>query len=525
MTADDRTLELPVIHPPATAPASGEPAAPSSGGPVGTSTADAAAGPARRRGVRGPATVRTKLMAVLLSLSALGLGAAGATTYALQRTAAEARIDLSLTRTVDQFDPSAAAVTGETTRLALERALQQTIALPNGGALAFVDGRLEWYAPVTALRPEDDLQLITALQGASPSEARLWTIVTNLRTYRVATVPVRVEEDPASGMYVVVIDRGAELRALGATWRTYALVAGAALLVLGVAGWLLLGRVLRPLDHLRATAHRIHDTDLTGRIPVTGSDDIAELTRTVNAMLDRLQAAFTGQRRLLDDVGHELRTPLTVIGGHLELMDVADPADVSATRDLALDEVERMRGLVDDLLVLARTERPDFVRPRPTRIGVLTDDVLDKARALGDRAWRVAARAEVECEVDPVRLTQAWLQLAANAVAYSAQGTQVAIGSAVEGARLRLWVQDEGSGIAPEEVDRVFERFARGRNAPGAGAPGAGLGLAIVSAIAEGHHGHVDLASVPGVGTTVALDLPVRPVAGVVRPAPAEEVP
>ncbi len=461
-------------------------------------------------------TVRTTVVAALTALLVVALTVGGGVTYAIQRGQTDERIDENLTRAVAEFRQSASTTTEGGTTESLRRALQQTVPLPNEGMLALVDGRPTWYAPSTVLvRLEDDPALVAAVTAADRGTARLTTVTTPRSTYRVATVPVRVEGDPSTGTYVVATDRDAELAALGATWRTYALVALGALLLAAAAGWLVVGRLLRPLDDLRETALRIDDTDLTARIPVSGQDDVAELTRTVNAMLDRLEAAISGQRRLLDDIGHELRTPLTVIGGHLELMDTADPADVEGTRDLALDEVERMRLLVDDLLVLARTGRPDFVRRAPTRVGVLTDDVLDKARALGDRVWLVGERADVERSVDPVRLTQAWLQLASNAVRYSAPGSRVTIGSTVGGGRLRLRVTDEGQGIDPEDHERVFERFTRGRAALEAGIPGSGLGLAIVAAIAEGHHGTVELTSARGLGTTVVLDLPVTDVEAV----------
>jgi len=465
--------------------------------------------------------VRTQVMGVLLALTALGLAVAGLTTYLLQRERTDERIDDSLTRTVTEFRQDAARAGQGAVVDVLRSALQQTVPAPSEGTIALVDGTSTWYAPRTVrVRLEEDPELVAALARASSTEARLTTITTPTATYRVATTPVRVEGDPARGLYVVASVRDQEMAALASTWRTYTLVALGALVVLAVVGWLVLGRVLRPLDHLRSTAQRINETDLAERIPVSGHDDVAELTRTVNAMLDRLESSFTGQRQLLDDVGHELRTPLTIIGGHLELMDVTDTADVAATRALALDEVDRMRGLVDDLLVLARTDRPDFVRPEPTAIGILTDDVLDKARALGDRVWRVADRADVEVEADASRLTQAWLQLVSNAVKFSAPGSPVTLGSALVDGRVRLWVHDEGRGIAPADLDRIFERFARGRDAHDAGIEGSGLGLAIVAAIAAGHGGRVDVTSTPGVGSTFVIDLPARPV-----PTPLEEVP
>src|SRR5690606_40161897 len=222
------------------------------------------------------------------------------------------------------------------------------------------------------------------------------------------------------------------LAPVGETFRTFALFALGVLALVAVVGWLVAGRLLAPLASLRRTAQRISDSDLSGRIEVTGGDDdVSELAHTVNAMLDRLESAFSSQRELLDDVSHELRTPLTVLRGHLELVDVTDPEDVDATRTLALDEIDRMGRLVDDLTTLAKADRPDFVLPSLEDLGLLTDDVFDKARSLGPRAWSLVARADAEGSLDRQRLTQAWLQLAANAVKFSEPGTAIRLGSSV----------------------------------------------------------------------------------------------
>ncbi|MFH5822046.1 sensor histidine kinase [Georgenia sp. AZ-5] len=319
------------------------------------------------------------------------------------------------------------------------------------------------------------------------------------------------------GALVVAFDRTAELAAVDETFRSYAPLCVGALVVLTLLAWALAGRLLAPVRQLRETAEAITDTDLSRRIEVRGDDDLSDLTRTVNAMLSRLEDAFTSQRRLLDDAGHELRTPITIVRGHLELMDPTDPDDAAATRELALSELDRMHRLADDLVLLAKAEQPDFVRRSPTSVGELTDNVLDQARTLGDRRWLVDARLEAHVDVDAQRLTQALLRLAANAVKFSAPGSTIALGSALRGGRLLLWVRDEGVGVAPEDQERIFERFARG-----GGSEGAGLGLAIVAAIAGAHGGEVRLDSRPGAGSTFTLDLPAG--GAVAETVPAEPV-
>nr|WP_232523723.1 HAMP domain-containing sensor histidine kinase [Nocardioides sp. MAH-18] len=271
--------------------------------------------------------------------------------------------------------------------------------------------------------------------------------------------------------------------------RTYAIVALLVLLLVTAAAFWLSGRLLAPLRTLRETADDITETDLSQRLPVTGNDDITALTRTFNGMLDRLEAAFVGQRQFLDDAGHELKTPLTVLRGHLELLDPDNPDDVAETRLLLLDEIDRMARLVGDLILLAKSDRPDFLRPRQVDVGALTADVVAKARGLGDREWIVDAVADAEVEADEQRLTQALLQLADNAVKHTAPGDPVAIGSATTGADVRIWVRDTGPGVPAADRQLIFERF--GRSAVPPGDEGFGLGLSIVGAIVRAHGGTV----------------------------------
>ncbi|MBE7325267.1 HAMP domain-containing histidine kinase [Nocardioides sp. Y6] len=299
--------------------------------------------------------------------------------------------------------------------------------------------------------------------------------------------------------------------------RTFAVVALlSVLLITGLAAWQ--GRrLLAPLRELSDTAREISGTDLSRRVPETGNDDLTELSRTVNAMLERLEATITGQRRFLDDAGHELRTPLTILRGHLELLDSGDPADVAATRDLLLDEVDRMGRLVEDLIMLAKTRRPDFVTRAPVDLDELTTTVLAKAERTADRTWQLDEVATSRVEADAQRLTQALLQLVDNAVKHTDPGDVVALGSSVSEGSVRLWVRDTGDGIAPEARTVVLERF--GRAEVRSGDEGFGLGLSIVDAIAQAHGGRVVIDDTPGGGATVAVEFPHLPQEGMSWPA------
>jgi signal transduction histidine kinase len=168
-----------------------------------------------------------------------------------------------------------------------------------------------------------------------------------------------------------------------------------------------------------------------------------------------------------------------------------------------------MSRIVDDLLVLATAQQPDFIRREPVELTDLTTELLVKARALSQRDWRLDAYAEGVIDADPHRLTQAMLNLARNAVEHTPPGAEIGLGSAWSEDGVRMWVRDTGVGIDAAERERIFDRFSRGR--AGRRSEGAGLGLAIVRSIALAHGGRVDLDSEPGRGATFTLILPGIP--------------
>lgn len=313
-----------------------------------------------------------------------------------------------------------------------------------------------------------------------------------LLTVQPATVALDDGTDDTGALVVVTFTDADDQ--LHETVRTYALVATVALLVVVVLAALQSGRLLRPLRVLRRNAEEISETDLSRRIPETGNDDITALTRTVNGMLARLETAFTTQRQFLDDAGHELKTPLTILRGHLELMEPRS-ADDAETKELLLDEVDRMARLVADLLVLAKSDRPDFLTLAPVDVADLVASVHAKARALGERRWVFEPppnAAVAVIDADEQRLTQALLQLCDNAVKHTTVGQTVAIGYDAPAPDLvRLWVRDSGPGVPQEDRERIFERF--GRSVVFAGDEGFGLGLSIVAAIVHAHGGAIDV--------------------------------
>lgn len=463
-------------------------------------------------------TVRVRILTAVVALAALGMVVAGTTAFLLQRERTDVLIDAALTLNLEEFEALAADGVDPSTGQAfsdvytlLQLGIQRTVPAENEGLFGVVDGEVELVPRDPRIPLHEVSDVVAGSLTVRPDEpVRIRSVTTDGTTYRYMPIPVSVTGDPAQGLLVFGIDREAEHAELVRTYRTYAFVALGALAVLGAVGWVVAGRLLSPLRSLGDTARRITETDLSQRIAVRGDDDVSELGATVNSMLDRLEAAFGSQRRLLDDAGHELRTPITIVQGHLELMDPDDPDDVRAAQKISLDELDRMRLLVDDLVTLATVDRPDFVRPRRVDVGRLTDDVLDKARTLGDRVWRVDARADVETLLDDRRLTQAWLQLAANAVRYSPPGSTVRLASRVRGHHVLLTVIDDGEGVAAEDAERIFDRFARAGE--GRGEEGSGLGLPIVRAIAVAHGGRAYLdpsTAGRGSGSRFVIEIPL----------------
>ena len=363
------------------------------------------------------------------------------------------------------------------------------------------------------LRLDEQPEVVARLAASSHPE--LATIQTARGAVRYGTVPVRVAGSPDTGVFVIAVFRDLERAEINsATW-TSAAVAFGTLALAAIAALWMAGRVLRPIRLVRLTAQQISATDLSRRIPVKGNDDVAELARTFNSMLDRLETTFEAQRQFLHDASHELRTPITIVQGHLELAE-SDPSTRAESLAIVMDELDRMRRIVEDLLMLARSDSPNFLRLSAVDLEPYIDEVLDKASSLAPRKWYLDHRAEGVAMLDRQRITQALLQLALNATQHTNTDQEIHLGTEISGDQLHLWVRDTGSGVPPADRERVFDRFARGDRTDG-DSFGTGLGLAIVRAIAQSHGGRVALAETSSGGAEFRLELPLHSPG---RPAP-----
>ncbi|MCC7024922.1 MAG: HAMP domain-containing histidine kinase [Thermomicrobiales bacterium] len=387
------------------------------------------------------------------------------------------------------------------------------------------------YAPTTPLIAEDP----------QPSDAPQFTTTDWAGDeLRAVHFPVIVSDAIGRRWYIGAIIVGERLTTMHetlASLRQVLLVTSAAGLALALAGgWVLAGRALRPVDAVTATAARIAAgdgtaTSMSARLPVPPTnDELARLSSTFNAMLDRLQASFRGQERFVADASHELRTPLTAIRGNVDVLirqtrgqtASPNPADLSAALLDIRRESDRMRRLLDDLLLLARTDGGaspagmTISRDAWIRLDEIAADAARSAGAItAGQILEVEAPRAIAIHGDADRLHQLLMILLDNAIRHTPAGgrIRVAVAATPEGVA-RIAVRDEGEGIDAEHLPHIFERFYRADGARGRSSGGTGLGLAIARAICDAHDGALSVTSAPGQGSTFVIDLPGAKVVG-----------
>jgi signal transduction histidine kinase len=300
-----------------------------------------------------------------------------------------------------------------------------------------------------------------------------------------------------------------------ATMRTVSFGALGVLFVASLAiGWVVAGRTLRPIDRITEVAREIQATSLSHRIALDGPDDeLKRLADTFDAMLGRIDSAFSAQRRFIADASHELRNPLAIIGTNVDVA-LADPdASADALRHqlvVVRRTADRMSGIVRDLLSLGRLETPAWLQ-NEVDLAVIAAEAGDEFDALAaQRGVRIERRLEPGLPIlgDRDALKRSIANLLDNAVRHAPTGSRIELVSTRERDWVSVAVRDEGPGIAPEDQARVFDRFWRADRSR----PGGGLGLAIVKQTVEAHGGTVLVNSAPGAGSTFYLCLPAAAV-------------
>ncbi len=218
------------------------------------------------------------------------------------------------------------------------------------------------------------------------------------------------------------------------------------------------------------------------------------------------RAMLESQERFIHDASHELRTPLTIARGHLELLAAQGPA---AGLDVALDELGRIDAIIERLLVLAAAEQPDFLRLESVELEPFLEDVFMRWPEVAPRAWRLGPLARVTLLVDPDRLRAALDALLENAIKYTDERDAIELRARRAGpGQVLIEVEDEGCGVQPDALARIFERFARADAARTRSTGGVGLGLSIVDAIAKAHGGRCRARNT-GHGSIFSLQLPL----------------
>lgn len=481
------------------------------------------------RGVRaGLRTVRFRVLATVLAFLAAGLLITGITTFTLDlrnlnsRVSEELLLQSGRLRNIAELGPPGGR---QFTDLdALFRVFLQSDAPGRyESVMATVSGGNTF---LPAGEQPSNLASPEILQAARSERVENSTVFHDMtldgRTVRLAITSVTLDNGDATGLLVAASEIGLQREQMVASFGTFAAASLGTLLVAGAVGFAVTGRLFVPVRRLRQATESISFEDLSSRVLVpSGDDDVSQLATDFNRMLDRLEAGIADQRQFVDDASHELRTPLTIIGGHLQLLQAGDPQDVSETQVLLLEELDRMQSLVDELLLLARSGRPDFVRLDWIDADSFLEAAMDRVRVLADRRWQIESMPGGRFRADRNRLTQAVEQLAVNAVQSTRRHDVISLGGAwtgtpggtappgcqdSPGGGVEIWVADTGCGISDADQERIFDRFARA--GVSRGKEGSGLGLSIVKAIAEAHGGSLRVTSRVDEGSRFVLSLP-----------------
>jgi two-component system OmpR family sensor kinase len=370
--------------------------------------------------------------------------------------------------------------------------------------------------------PPDDGETVAAQDQENRMSAQLVVVpdgYTTLPLPDVGKVRLFKRRIRLSGALSATIGAGEPLatiaRAQRGVARAFILAALLALAGALLASYLVGSRLSRPLRRMAAVAARVDGGDLNPRIEQqdSQSDEVRTLADTFNHMLDRLTDAFAGQRAFVADASHELRTPLTVIRGQLEVLAAQrEPSgeEVRRVEGLVQAEISRISRLVDDLLLLAKTEQIEFLRVEAIDLPAYVGELWDGMSLLAQRRFELGAVPQGTLRADPDRLAQALRNLLGNAIDHTTPGgglVRLRVRT-LSGGRVAFVVEDDGPGIAPDQRERVFNRFHRMDEARDRASGGTGLGLAIVRAIADAHGGSVTAGSSPEGGARFALQLP-----------------
>lgn len=317
----------------------------------------------------------------------------------------------------------------------------------------------------------------------------------------------------------VLVEEGFSKAGITATLRSWlvALACGLMLLIglTVLGGYFVAQRALKPVDTIISAAERISSRNLSERLPVPQTrDELERLSTALNHMIRRLEESFQYTQRFLADASHELRTPLTILQAELEAMlGRSRDAELNEVTASALEEVERLRNIVESLFALSRLDAGEAINKTELfDLGELVTSTADQMSLLA-----LDKRISIHCEApqalivqgDRARLKQVAVNLLDNAIKYTPQGGEIRVRTEARQNRAVLEVSDNGIGIPQEALPHVFERFYRVDKARSRQLGGAGLGLSIVKSICAAHSGRVEVQSKEGQGSRFTVELPL----------------
>lgn len=307
----------------------------------------------------------------------------------------------------------------------------------------------------------------------------------------------------------------AETQFLRRTNQALVLATAGALIVALLVGLFLAQNLTKPLRALTRAAQNIARGQLDQQVEVTSEDEIGELGAAFNSMSREVARVNRLKRQMTADIAHDLRTPLTVISGYVESMRDGVLAPTTERLDMIYSEIGRLQNLVNDLRMLSQADAGELtLNPQQISVEALLDRTAELFLYHAQRE-SVALHVEVEKNLPALRLDEARMQqvmdnLVSNALRYTPQGGSITLRARKTGNDVELSVADTGSGIPPEELPIIFDRFQRGDKSRHTEGNESGLGLAIVKALVEAQHGHVTAESEVGKGTTIRMLFPAQ---------------
>lgn len=492
--------------------------------------------------LRRPLSLRTRLVGVLLLLLILGTVIIGGATHATMSARLNAQLNDDLRSASDRA--------GAQIQNKLSQQSQPTpTGLPVGTVTGlssegnylvrpfYLDPQSTSSSTVTV--SDADAATLLALANSSAPDASPQDVELSIGSYRVQTVALTSRQSGVSATMLVAIPTAQATRTLTALDVSMVLIGVGGLVLIGTLGSVLISRSLRPLARVSSVASTVAqqplergNVDVALRVAPQDSQpgtEVGNVGHALNNLLDNVDAALDVRaasekqmRSFAADASHELRTPLAAIQGYSELLDATEALSEDGERSLdrVREQTRRMTALVEDLLLLARLDERRGRASEPVDLARLARDLTsDFAVAAPDHVWSFApgAAGPVVVEGDEGQLHRVLQNLMSNARKHTSEGTRVTVSLGVErGTTAVLTVRDDGEGIDEQFLGRIFDRFTRADTARSGSAPTTGLGLSIVKAIVESHHGEISVRSVPG-DTAFEVRLPLA--------APAQEGP